>query len=138
METCIAGAEFAERTAFFGVTVNIITYLFTVKHIHLADAANMVTNFLGASYVFTLVGGFLADTFIGRYWTIVIFILVQTLVRIQLLYLAKSKSRFTQSSYANYQMHQLILLELEPTSKGCIPLHDHLNIHCAAFLLNAT
>ncbi|BFI30604.1 protein MpNPF17 [Marchantia polymorpha subsp. ruderalis] len=75
----IFSAEFAERTAFFGVTVNIITYLFTVKHIHLADAANMVTNFLGASYVFTLVGGFLADTFIGRYWTIVIFILVQTL-----------------------------------------------------------
>ncbi|OAE26734.1 hypothetical protein AXG93_2471s1020 [Marchantia polymorpha subsp. ruderalis] len=81
----IFSAEFAERTVFVGVTLNIITYLFTVKHIHLADAANMATNFLGASYVFTLVGGFLADTFIGRYWTIIIFILVQTLVGIQLL-----------------------------------------------------
>ncbi|KAG6558301.1 hypothetical protein Mapa_000051 [Marchantia paleacea] len=75
----IFGAEFAERSAFFGVAINIISYLFSVKHLHLADAANMVTNFLGASYVFTLLGGFLADTYIGRYWTIIIFGLVQML-----------------------------------------------------------
>ncbi|XP_044484379.1 protein NRT1/ PTR FAMILY 6.3 isoform X2 [Mangifera indica] len=46
-------------------------------HLGNATAANTVTNFLGTSFMLCLLGGFVADTFLGRYRTIAIFATVQ-------------------------------------------------------------
>nr|KJB46721.1 hypothetical protein B456_008G2375002 [Gossypium raimondii] len=46
-------------------------------HLGNATAANTVTNFLGTSFMLCLLGGFIADTFLGRYLTIAIFATIQ-------------------------------------------------------------
>ncbi|KAL2634578.1 hypothetical protein R1flu_006057 [Riccia fluitans] len=72
-------SEFAEKCSSLGASINIISYLLFVKHMHLSDAANTTTNYVGTSQILTLFGGFLADSFIGRFWTIVIFTIIAML-----------------------------------------------------------
>ncbi|XP_048228118.1 protein NRT1/ PTR FAMILY 6.2 isoform X2 [Ricinus communis] len=62
-----------------GIGVNLVTYLIGTMHLPSATSANVVTDFMGTSFLLCLLGGFLADSFLGRYKTIAIFALVQTL-----------------------------------------------------------
>ncbi|KAJ4964970.1 hypothetical protein NE237_016819 [Protea cynaroides] len=62
-----------------GVAANLVTYATGTLHLPSATAANIVTNFSGASYLAALFGGFIADTFLGRYWTLSIATLTETL-----------------------------------------------------------
>ncbi|XP_071697344.1 protein NRT1/ PTR FAMILY 6.3-like isoform X2 [Rutidosis leptorrhynchoides] len=73
----ILGVEAVERLATLGIAVNLVTYLTNTMHFGNASSANTVTNFLGTSFMLCLVGGFVADTFLGRYLTIAIFTAVQ-------------------------------------------------------------
>lgn len=77
----MVGVELCERLTTLGITVNFITYLIDTMHLGNAEAANTVTNFMGTSFMLSLFGGFVADTFLGRYLTIVIFASVQASVR---------------------------------------------------------
>ena len=52
-----------------GVAVNLVTYLTGTMHLGSANSANTVTNFMGTSFMLCLFGGFVADTFIGRFVT---------------------------------------------------------------------
>jgi peptide/histidine transporter 3/4 len=69
--------ELNERLTTLGVAVNLVTYLIDTMHLGGAASANAVTNFLGASFMLCLLGGFVADTYLGRYLTIAIFTAVQ-------------------------------------------------------------
>ncbi|XP_078428803.1 major facilitator superfamily protein [Wolffia australiana] len=62
-----------------GIAVNLVTYLGDTMHLPSAESANIVTDFMGTSFLLCLLGGFLADSFLGRFRTIIIFALVQTL-----------------------------------------------------------
>ncbi|CAJ1928392.1 unnamed protein product [Sphenostylis stenocarpa] len=73
----ILGGEVMERLTTLGIAVNLVTYLTGTMHLGNAASANVVTNFLGTSFMLCLLGGFLADTFLGRYRTIAIFAAVQ-------------------------------------------------------------
>lgn len=73
----ILGVEAVERLATLGIAVNLVTYLTGTMHFGNASSANDVTNFLGTSFMLCLLGGFVADTFLGRYLTIAIFAAVQ-------------------------------------------------------------
>ncbi|KAK1436290.1 hypothetical protein QVD17_02069 [Tagetes erecta] len=73
----ILGVEACERLATLSIAVNLVTYLTGVMHFGNASSANTVTNFLGTSFMLCLLGGFIADTFLGRYLTIAIFTAVQ-------------------------------------------------------------
>ncbi|KAL4570917.1 hypothetical protein LXL04_026582 [Taraxacum kok-saghyz] len=73
----ILGVEACERLTTLGIAVNLVTYLTGTMHIGQANAANDVTNFMGTSFMLCLLGGFVADTFLGRYLTIAIFTAVQ-------------------------------------------------------------
>ncbi|KAL2321596.1 hypothetical protein Fmac_025975 [Flemingia macrophylla] len=73
----ILGVEACERLTTMGIAVNLVTYLTGTMHLGNASSANTVTNFLGTSFMLCLFGGFVADTFIGRYLTIAIFATVQ-------------------------------------------------------------
>lgn len=55
-----------ERLVTLGIAVNLVVYLTKTMHLGNANAANIVTNFMGTSYILTLLGGYIADTFIGR------------------------------------------------------------------------
>ncbi|XP_019445066.1 PREDICTED: protein NRT1/ PTR FAMILY 6.3-like [Lupinus angustifolius] len=73
----ILGGEIMERLTTLGIAVNLVTYLTGTMHLGNATSANVVTNFVGTSFMLCLLGGFLADTFLGRYLTIAIFATVQ-------------------------------------------------------------
>ncbi|WCJ35266.1 Major facilitator superfamily protein [Euphorbia peplus] len=69
----IIANEVAERLAFFAVAVNMVSYLVIEMKISLPDAATYVTDWIGAAYVLTLFGAFLADAYLGRFKTIIVF-----------------------------------------------------------------
>ncbi|XP_040989222.1 protein NRT1/ PTR FAMILY 6.3-like isoform X1 [Juglans microcarpa x Juglans regia] len=73
----ILGGEAMERLTTLGIAVNLVTYLTGTMHLGNATSANIVTNFMGTSFILCLLGGFIADTFLGRYLTIAIFATVQ-------------------------------------------------------------
>lgn len=65
-----------------GIAVNLVTYLTGTMHLPSATSANIVTDFMGTSFLLCLLGGFLADSFLGRFRTIAIFATVQNLVQL--------------------------------------------------------
>lgn len=69
----IFGNEMAERLAYFGLSVQMVAFMFYVMHRPFTSSANAVNIFLGISQVSSVLGGFLADAYLGRYWTIAIF-----------------------------------------------------------------
>ncbi|KAF3319860.1 protein NRT1/ PTR FAMILY 6.1 isoform X3 [Carex littledalei] len=69
----IFGNEMAERMAYFGLSVNMVAFMFYIMHHPFTSSANTVNNFLGISQASSVLGGFLADAYLGRYWTIAIF-----------------------------------------------------------------
>ncbi|XP_024180012.1 protein NRT1/ PTR FAMILY 6.2 [Rosa chinensis] len=77
--TLILGIEICERLSTMGIAVNLVTYLVGTMHLPSSTSANIVTDFLGTSFLLCLLGGFLADSFLGRYKTIAIFASIQTL-----------------------------------------------------------
>ncbi|XP_026441840.1 protein NRT1/ PTR FAMILY 6.2-like [Papaver somniferum] len=75
----ILGIEICERLTTMGIAVNLVTYLGGTMHLSSATSANIVTDFMGTSFLLCLLGGFLADSYLGRYKTIAIFAVVQGL-----------------------------------------------------------
>ncbi|XP_024967610.1 protein NRT1/ PTR FAMILY 6.2 [Cynara cardunculus var. scolymus] len=75
----ILGIEICERLSTMGIAVNLVTYLGGTMHLSSSTSANVVTDFMGTSFLLCLLGGFLADSFLGRFRTIVIFSSIQTL-----------------------------------------------------------
>ncbi|KAG2718743.1 hypothetical protein I3760_03G234300 [Carya illinoinensis] len=71
--------EVCERLSTMGIAVNLVTYLIGTMHLPSSTSANIVTDFLGTSFLLCLLGGFLADSFLGRYKTIAIFAAIQAL-----------------------------------------------------------
>lgn len=71
--TWILVNELAERIAFFAIGANLGTYLVFNFHIFPTDAATLITNWVAAAYVLCVFGGFLADAYWGRFYTILVF-----------------------------------------------------------------
>ncbi|KAJ0080773.1 hypothetical protein Patl1_10333 [Pistacia atlantica] len=61
-----------EHMATCALAANRVTYFNGALHMDLADAANQVTNFMGASFILSILEAFLADTNIGRYKSLLI------------------------------------------------------------------
>ncbi|KAL6616064.1 hypothetical protein ACP70R_038334 [Stipagrostis hirtigluma subsp. patula] len=66
-----------ENLASLSLAVNLILYFFTVMHINLADGSNLLTNYMGTSYMVAVLIAVFADIFIGRYMTVIISSLVE-------------------------------------------------------------
>uniref|UniRef100_A0A1D1YN52 Putative nitrite transporter At1g68570 n=1 Tax=Anthurium amnicola TaxID=1678845 RepID=A0A1D1YN52_9ARAE len=64
--------EISEKLAVVGFSANMITYLTQQLHMPLAKAATTLTNFSGTASLTPLLGAFLADAYIGRFWTITV------------------------------------------------------------------
>lgn len=52
---------------------NLITYVANDMHFPLSKAANLVTNFVGTIFLLALLGGYLSDSYLGSFWTMLIF-----------------------------------------------------------------
>ncbi|KAK3032741.1 hypothetical protein RJ639_036925 [Escallonia herrerae] len=68
----MAVVEMGERFAYYGVSGNLITYLTNVMGESTAVAAKNVNTWHGVAAVFPLLGAFLADSYLGRFRTIVL------------------------------------------------------------------
>ncbi|CAA6664837.1 unnamed protein product [Spirodela intermedia] len=62
--------EIAEKLAVVGFSANMISYLTQELHMPLVKAATTLTNFGGTASLTPLLGAFLADAYLGRFWTI--------------------------------------------------------------------
>ncbi|KAL8093556.1 protein NRT1/ PTR FAMILY 5.4-like [Apium graveolens] len=62
--------EMAQRFAYYGVSGNLITYLTNVLGMPISTAAKSVNVWHGVSALFPLLGAFIADSYLGRFRTI--------------------------------------------------------------------
>ncbi|KAL1294702.1 hypothetical protein HN51_055498 [Arachis hypogaea] len=64
--------EVFERMAYYGISSNLILYLTTKLHQGTVKSSNNVTNWVGTSWITPILGAYIADAHLGRYWTFVI------------------------------------------------------------------
>ncbi|XP_047316338.1 protein NRT1/ PTR FAMILY 4.4-like [Impatiens glandulifera] len=69
----VLGLQSFEMMAIAAVGNNLITYVFNDMHFPLSKSANIVTNFIGTVFLLSLLGGFLSDSYLGSFWTTLIF-----------------------------------------------------------------
>ncbi|KAJ4821796.1 hypothetical protein Tsubulata_038721 [Turnera subulata] len=68
-----AVVEVLENLVFLSNASNFILYFTRSMNYPIAEASIMVTNFMGTSFLLTIFGGFIADSFITRFRTFIIF-----------------------------------------------------------------
>ncbi|WJX84397.1 hypothetical protein P8452_66978 [Trifolium repens] len=68
----IVGYEVFERMAFYGIASNLVVYLTTKLHEGTVESSNNISNLGGAVWMMPLAGAYIADAYLGRYWTFVI------------------------------------------------------------------
>ncbi|GMI85946.1 NRT1/ PTR family 4.5 [Hibiscus trionum] len=61
-----------ENLANIHMTVNLVTYFNGVLHMESSDAANALTNFMGTGYILSILFAIFADTYIGRFRTVLV------------------------------------------------------------------
>ncbi|KAG0484462.1 hypothetical protein HPP92_008541 [Vanilla planifolia] len=64
--------EVFERMAYYGISSNLIVYLTNKLHEGTVTASNNVTNWVGTVWMMPILGAYVADAYLGRYWTFVI------------------------------------------------------------------
>ncbi len=65
--------EFAERCSYYGMRAILAKYMIEKLGVAEGDAGTFMSLFIAACYFFPLLGGYIADNFLGKYWTIVLF-----------------------------------------------------------------
>ncbi|KAK4482356.1 hypothetical protein RD792_009509 [Penstemon davidsonii] len=68
----IVGYEVFERMAYYGIAANLVIYLTDKLHEGTVKSSNNVTNWVGTVWMTPLIGAYIADTYLGRYWTFII------------------------------------------------------------------
>jgi peptide/histidine transporter 3/4 len=64
--------EVFERMAYFGIASNLVVYLTNKFHEGTVESSNNVNNWSGSIWMMPLIGAYVADAYLGRYWTFVI------------------------------------------------------------------
>ncbi|KAI3676303.1 hypothetical protein L1987_85908 [Smallanthus sonchifolius] len=72
----ILGNECCERLAYYGMSTNLVNYLSDRLNQGSVRASTNVSNWSGTCYATPLLGAFLADAYLGRYWTIASFSII--------------------------------------------------------------
>ncbi|GMY06331.1 protein NRT1/ PTR FAMILY 5.2-like [Fagus crenata] len=68
----IVGYEVFERMAYYGIASNLVLYLTRKLHEGTVKSSNSVTNWVATVWMTPILGAYIADTYLGRYWTFLI------------------------------------------------------------------
>ncbi|KAF8392151.1 hypothetical protein HHK36_022493 [Tetracentron sinense] len=68
----IVGYEVFERMAYYGIASNLVIYLTEKLREGTVSSSNNVTNWVGTVWITPILGAYIADAHLGRYWTFVI------------------------------------------------------------------
>ncbi|CAK9177864.1 unnamed protein product [Ilex paraguariensis] len=68
--------ECSERLAYYGMSSNLFLYFTKKLNQHSTTASKNLSNWSGTCYITPLIGAFLADAYLGRYWTIACFSII--------------------------------------------------------------
>ncbi|KAK3130539.1 hypothetical protein QOZ80_6BG0494820 [Eleusine coracana subsp. coracana] len=93
----ILGVEFSNCVAFYAISTNLVTYLTNVLHESKISAAKNASAWVGAYFLTPLLGAFIADTYLGQYWTAVIFLPIYV-IGMMILTVSASLSVFSAAS----------------------------------------
>lgn len=77
---CAATAMF-EMIVNLGIAFNLNSYLSGPMHIPIKRASQYTTSYWGTSFMTSLIGGFISDTYLGRFWTSVLAAVIELLVK---------------------------------------------------------
>ncbi|XP_071741259.1 protein NRT1/ PTR FAMILY 5.2-like [Rutidosis leptorrhynchoides] len=66
------GYDVCERMAYFGIVSNLVLYLTRELHEGTVKSSKNVSNWIGTTWMTPLLGAYIADTYLGRYWTFII------------------------------------------------------------------
>lgn len=69
----VLGLQSFEIMAIAAVGNNLVTYLINEMHFSLSKSANIVTNFIGTLFILALFGGYISDSYLGCFWTMLVF-----------------------------------------------------------------
>lgn len=61
--------EAVERMAFYGIASNLVVYLTTQLHEDTVSSVRNVNNWTGAVWMTPILGAYIADAYVGRFWT---------------------------------------------------------------------
>lgn len=67
---------------FIANMVSLVIYFYAVMFFDIPSAANTLTNFMGSTFLLTLLGAFISDTYLNKFYTILIFGAIEITVRI--------------------------------------------------------
>ena len=68
--------------ATMALAVNISTYFTDVMHFGVDEATEILANFMGTSYILTIVAAYISDAFLARYKVILISSAIEILVKL--------------------------------------------------------
>nr|POE46591.1 protein nrt1/ ptr family 5.2 [Quercus suber] len=68
----VVGYEVFERMAYYSISSNLVVYLTSKLHQGTVTSANNVTNWVGTIFITPILGAYIADAHLGRYWTFII------------------------------------------------------------------
>lgn len=58
--------------AYYGIASNLVLYLTRKLHEGTVKSSNSVTNWVATVWMTPILGAYIADTYLGRYWTFLI------------------------------------------------------------------
>ncbi|KAG2721998.1 hypothetical protein I3760_02G108700 [Carya illinoinensis] len=89
--------EVFERMAYYGISSNLVIYLTTKLHQGTVKSSNNVTNWVGTIWITPILGAYVADAHLGRYWTFVVSSVIYISVRTSTLIYCPSLKPLTRN-----------------------------------------
>lgn len=75
-----SGYEAFERMAFYGIASNLVNYLTTQLHEDTVSSVRNVNNWSGSVWMTPIIGAYVADAYLGRFWTFTLSSLIYVMV----------------------------------------------------------
>ncbi|KAE7996516.1 hypothetical protein FH972_001231 [Carpinus fangiana] len=88
----LVGYEAFERMAFYGVQSNLVNYLTTQLHQDTVSSVRNVNNWSGSVWMTPILGAYIADSYIGRFWTFTVSSLIYVMGMVLLTTVVSLKS----------------------------------------------